>query len=221
MKRERVIRYKSKDLVVYFHVDRCTHVAECIKGAPKVFDSTRRPWVIVDAAKPDKVAEVILRCPTGALHFKRTDGGWEETKPENNTIKVEEDGPLYIRGDIQIVDKEGEILIEDTRLALCRCGSSKHMPLCDGTHEFADFNGTGKIFKSDKSLKSLENAKGVLQIKLMPDGPVVINGPFEIIDQKNKTKFSGEKAVLCRCGQSQTMPFCDNSHKKAGFKTEE
>ncbi len=219
MKRERVVRYKGKDLIVYFHVDRCTHVAECLKGAPKVFDSSRRPWVIVDNAKPDKVAEVILKCPTGALHFKRTSEGWEESTPEKNSIKVEEDGPLFIHGDIQITNKEGEILIEDTRLALCRCGSSKHMPLCDGAHEFAEFNGTGKVYKSDKSLKKLEDAKGILQIKLTKDGPLVINGPVEIKDRKNKTKFLSEKAVLCRCGQSQTMPFCDNSHKKVNFKT--
>ncbi|GAC1437981.1 MAG: hypothetical protein NVSMB51_13110 [Solirubrobacteraceae bacterium] len=27
----------------------------------------------------------------------------------------------------------------------------------------------------------------------------------------------GESIVLCRCGHSQTKPFCDASHKRSGF----
>lgn len=221
MKRERVIRYNGKNIIVYFHVDRCTHVSECIKGLPKVFNSTRRPWVKADEAKANKVAEIILKCPTGALHFKRKDEGWEETPPDKNTFTIEEDGPIYLHGDIKVIDSKGELIIEDTRLAFCRCGQSQHMPLCDGSHDYADFNGTGKIPKDKTQIKNLENYKGSIQIRLTPNGPLLVKGPMEIKDNKNKLRFRGEKAALCRCGQSKSMPFCDGTHKKVNFKTED
>jgi CDGSH-type Zn-finger protein len=32
------------------------------------------------------------------------------------------------------VDPDGNVIREDTRLALCRCGGSANKPFCDGTH---------------------------------------------------------------------------------------
>ena len=31
----------------------------------------------------------------------------------------------------------------------------------------------------------------------------------------------GESIVLCRCGASQTKPFCDKTHSKIGFEAAE
>jgi CDGSH-type Zn-finger protein len=32
---------------------------------------------------------------------------------------------------------------------------------------------------------------------------------------------AGDAVVLCRCGHSATKPFCDASHKRAGFTAED
>jgi CDGSH-type Zn-finger protein len=32
---------------------------------------------------------------------------------------------------------------------------------------------------------------------------------------------AGESVVLCRCGHSRTKPFCDRSHREAGFSSRE
>ncbi len=105
--KERIIKYKGRYIDIYFTVDRCTHVAECILGSPEVFNASRRPWIVADAAEPDKVAEVIQRCPTGALHFKRKDGGAEEAVPAGNTVRICRHGPLYLKGDLKIKNFDG------------------------------------------------------------------------------------------------------------------
>jgi CDGSH-type Zn-finger protein/uncharacterized Fe-S cluster protein YjdI len=215
--KERIIKYKGKHIIVRFGVDRCTHAAECIRGLPKVFDIKRIPWIDPDAALPDAVAEVVMRCPTGALHFERTDGGPPEPIPTENIVILNEDGPLYIRGNIQILSPDREVLIEDTRISLCRCGDSNDKPFCDGLHTVIDFKDAGKISVDQKKSSAEEPESGVLKIILQPDGPLLLSGPFKIRDADGKINFTGNRAALCRCRASRNKPFCDGSHIQSGF----
>lgn len=51
------------------------------------------------------------------------------------------------------------------------------------------------------------------------DGPLLIRGPFRMVDQEGQEIEVGHKTVaLCRCGKSRLRPFCDGTHKVAGFK---
>ena len=54
-------------------------------------------WIDATQASPDALAAVIQHCPTGALHFRRKDGGADETAPVHNEIRVSPDGPIYVR----------------------------------------------------------------------------------------------------------------------------
>ena len=214
--KERTITYQGKNIDIIFTVDRCTHVAECIRGAPQVFDVSRRPWIIADAADPDRVAEVILRCPTGALHFKRKDGGVEEAVPAKNSASICREGPLYLQGDLEIRNFDGSLVLKDTRIALCRCGASRIMPLCDKNHLYTGFRDK-RNFTQRKKKKYEE--KGPLIINLILNGPLHLKGPVEIRDPEGECCYQGKNITLCRCGKSQTMPFCDGSHVKTKFKT--
>ena len=219
--RERVIRYKGENIVVYFSVDRCTHVAECIRGLPRVFDTSKRPWVNTEAASADDIAEVIITCPTGALHFKRKDNGPEETPPEKNTFRTEENGPLYLWGDIEVQNADGTTLLEDTRLAFCRCGGSNFKPLCDGRHDWLEFEDDGNIKGDRKSGDPTQAPHGRIVIKLTPNGPLIAKGAFELKNDNDETVFHGNRASFCRCGASKTMPFCDGSHTNIDFKADD
>ena len=220
MRRERVIQYRGKDIIVKFSIDRCTHVSECLMGLPDVFDVRKRPWINLDAATADEIAAVILRCPTGALHFKRQDGGWEEAIPEKNIITIEENGPLYAEGDIEVKSGDGTVVHRDTRIAFCRCGASKHQPFCDNLHDLVDFEDAGKMgpAKSDSDLSDLKNRK--LEVTLSPNGPLLLDGPVEILGFDGRIGFRGTHCALCRCGATRKSPFCDGTHVQTGFQSE-
>jgi CDGSH-type Zn-finger protein len=40
---------------------------------------------------------------------------------------------------VRILDADGQLIREDTRLALCRCGGSENKPFCDGSHRRIGF----------------------------------------------------------------------------------
>jgi uncharacterized Fe-S cluster protein YjdI/CDGSH-type Zn-finger protein len=134
--------YGNDSIEVTWEPAFCIHAAQCVRGLPAVFDNQRRPWVIVDNGSPDEIGEVIQRCPTGALHFRRRDGGPQEPVPEQAIVQQRPDGPLYVRGNIAIFSEDQALLREDTRVALCRCGASANKPFCDGSHRKVGFRTT-------------------------------------------------------------------------------
>jgi uncharacterized Fe-S cluster protein YjdI len=131
--------YTAEAITVTFNPRLCIHAAECVRGLPVVFDRARRPWVQADAAPPDQIAAVVGRCPTGALHFVRHDGGAPEPEPPGTTLAPQPNGPIYVRGTVEIRNSTGDLIRRDTRVALCRCGQSENKPFCDGTHRAIGF----------------------------------------------------------------------------------
>jgi CDGSH-type Zn-finger protein/uncharacterized Fe-S cluster protein YjdI len=210
-------RYHNEKIEVYYSRERCIHYAACVRGLPSVFNTRERPWINVENADPDAVAEVVLRCPTGALHFERLDGGEQESIPEKNTITASRNGPLYVRGNVTILNSQGDVILEDTRVALCRCGASKNKPFCDNSHLDIGFSEPGELHG---------NAKPPLEthtpLKIQPtlDGPYLLRGDFEIFSADGQSVYRGKSMLLCRCGGSKNKPFCDDTHLENGFKSE-
>ena len=131
--------YKTDKIIVTFDPTRCIHSARCLMGLPQVFDNAIRPWVQPEHATPDKVAETVRTCPSGALHYERLDGGPAEAPDEPPSVEPVRGGPLYIRGNVEIQDSAGETISKETRVALCRCGHSQKKPICDNTHRIIGF----------------------------------------------------------------------------------
>lgn len=59
------------------------------------------------------------------------------------------------------------------------------------------------------------------RIEIRNDGPLKVEGDFELVDQNGKAfGLNGRtKIALCRCGHSENKPFCDGLHKKQGFQS--
>jgi CDGSH-type Zn-finger protein len=58
-------------------------------------------------------------------------------------------------------------------------------------------------------------------ITVRPNGSLKVDGPFRLLDANgSEIPLPPDKPVisLCRCGHSQNKPFCDGSHRTAGFQ---
>ncbi len=140
---------------VSFDLDICIHVAECLRGEPNVFKLQRRPWVLPDEGDADVVAAVIERCPSGALQYRRFDGGPQESHTSGTTVTPMRDGPLLVVGEIQVTHEDGTVETLP-RASLCRCGDSKVKPFCDNSHLTSGFRAPGVKFKIHLSPVRLE-----------------------------------------------------------------
>lgn len=64
---------------------------------------------------------------TGQADMLPVRGGPLEVEPQP-------DGPLQVRGNLEITSGTGRVVARLTQARLCRCGGSANKPFCDGTH---------------------------------------------------------------------------------------
>jgi uncharacterized Fe-S cluster protein YjdI len=132
--------YSASGISVSFDPALCIHAARCVAGAPEVFDPKARPWIRPENAEAASIADVVRRCPTGALLYDLP-GGPAEQPDADVTVTLSKNGPLYVRGRARVTDGSGEAFETGPRFALCRCGGSGNKPFCDGTHKTMGFEG--------------------------------------------------------------------------------
>lgn len=66
---------------------------------------------------------------------------------EKVSLRFQEDGPILLTGEVEVVDADGTVIGIQKATALCRCGKSQNKPFCDGHHETTGFKapeGLGK-----------------------------------------------------------------------------
>jgi CDGSH-type Zn-finger protein/uncharacterized Fe-S cluster protein YjdI len=217
MSEKKVHTYEGENADVTWDARLCIHIGECGRADNELFVGGRKPWCQPDCVSGEDVAEVVERCPTGALTYLRKDGGAEETAPSQNRVTIANNGPIYLHGDLRLQDAPDDMPGVRFRAALCRCGASKNKPFCDNTHEEIGFEDRGAIGESGPGL---EESGGPLEIQKAPNGPLILSGNLEILAGSGRVAWRGAKAALCRCGASKNKPFCDGSHKDAGFEAD-
>lgn len=50
-------------------------------------------------------------------------------------IKVNDNGSYRVTGEVELIDKDGNVFETKPSFSLCRCGLSKNAPFCDGSHK--------------------------------------------------------------------------------------
>lgn len=204
---------KGREVTIHFDARRCVHSRNCVLGHPDVFvPNVKGDWIFPDACSADEVIRIGQNCPSGAIRVVRNDGtGSSDQVPVVNTVRVRENGPLAI---------EAELLIRGVpqpspRATLCRCGQSANKPFCDGAHVAAGFVASGE--PAAKDAPALELRNGPVDVQPQPNGPLKIVGNLEVVSGTGRTVNKVRQAFFCRCGQSKNKPYCDGSHKTAGF----
>ena len=209
--KSKIHSYPGKDITVTFDLARCIHAGRCVQGLPSVFDIDAKPWVQPDNAGAGEVRKVVAQCPSGALAISPA-----EQLADENVIEIRPNGPVYVRGKACLKTLAGENLLEDDRMALCRCGASQNKPLCDNSHREAGFKAPATLGKL--AADGGDGPAGELTIAAAPNGPLLLDGPTEIRGAGASVKV--RKAALCRCGLSENKPYCDGSHSTGGFQAE-
>jgi len=132
-------QYAGDGIVVGWEPSRCIHARECVKGLPAVFDPARRPWIDTAGVDGAALAEVIRRCPSGALTYEAVDPSVEPEVHDGVVVRILPGGPLVVRGSMTLTSPDGTEATTTERATLCRCGGSANKPFCDGTHRTNGF----------------------------------------------------------------------------------
>ncbi len=53
--------------------------------------------------------------------------------------------------------------------------------------------------------------------KVIENGPLVIMGSIEITHADGTVETKETRCSICRCAASKNKPYCDGSHREAGF----
>lgn len=204
---------QGREVTIRFDGKRCIHSRNCVLGRPDVFvPNVKGDWIHPDAASAEAVMHVALSCPSGAIRVAHNDGSaTSDAPPVVNTVRVRENGPLAIEAELVIAGQPQAT----PRATLCRCGQSQNKPFCDGAHVAAGFTATGE--PAVKEFAALEVRNGPLHVQPQPNGSLMITGNLEVVSGTGRTLNKVTKTWLCRCGQSAKKPYCDGSHKAAGF----
>lgn len=214
MSDDKIVDYPGQEIDVRWDGRLCIHVAECGKAKGDLFVGDRQPWCLPDQVSKAEVREVVERCPSGALSYRDKDGT-PEAAPAANTALVVYNGPLYLTGDLTIEGAPADMPGVSRRVALCRCGASKNKPFCDNSHLEVGFQDFGAV--GEKGPGCAESG-GPLTVTPLADGPLRLDGNLTIRAATGRAAWEGTNAFLCRCGASADKPFCDGSHRAAGFK---
>ena len=204
---------KGRDVTVIFEGRRCVHSRNCVLSHPEVFvPNVKGDWIFPDAAPAEEVIRIGQNCPSGAIRVLRNSGAvGSDAPPVVNTVRIRENGPLAIEAELLI---RGEPQAAP-RATLCRCGASKNKPFCDGSHAAAGFTATGE--PAAKEVRPLEARNGPVNVEPQPNGSLKVTGNLEVVSGTGRTVNKVTQVWFCRCGQSKNKPYCDGSHKAAGF----
>ncbi|MBI9069848.1 MAG: (4Fe-4S)-binding protein [Salinivirgaceae bacterium] len=138
--------YTNGEITVHWKSKECVHAGTCFRELRKVFDPSRRPWIDLSQGDTEAIIDIVERCPTDALTFERGDktgelgGTAAAAAPDKIKFNIMRNGPILAEGNFVLVKDDGTEQEIKSITSFCRCGVSRTMPFCDGTHNKQGFS---------------------------------------------------------------------------------
>ncbi|MCB0527732.1 MAG: (4Fe-4S)-binding protein [Saprospiraceae bacterium] len=82
-------------------------------------------------------------------------------------------------------------------------------------------SGALSWFKNGDVEVSPESVEVDTIVEAIPNGPLKVHGNIRVKDAAGNETVRQKITSFCRCGHSQNKPFCDGSHREAGFKDDQ
>ena len=113
---------------------------------------------------------------------------------------------------------EVDPIATDSTYALCRCGRSRTMPVCDRDAPYGCFEEEPADGPEPAPFRwDVPDPAGPPWIALKPNGPIRAAGNAPIT-HGDRALPPCDRVSLCRCGASRSQPLCDGSHKVVGYR---
>jgi uncharacterized Fe-S cluster protein YjdI len=93
-------------------------------------------YTAAQAAREEVNPETLTR-KEEKKHEETAERRWQ-AKPAS--VRIMKDGPIVVEGNFRIIGGEDQELKSSIMTSFCRCGHSKSMPYCDGTHRKIGFS---------------------------------------------------------------------------------
>ncbi|NQT24548.1 CDGSH iron-sulfur domain-containing protein [candidate division KSB1 bacterium] len=132
-KPDRVTQYKGKEITILDNRAVCSRDGSCYRMSPDVFIPSKFKWIKPNDAPREEVVNTIRHCPSGSLSYLEGEERQDEWGSEP-MIKIAKNGPYEVKGHIELHDDMDSKSESSEHYTLCRCGGSKNMPFCDGSH---------------------------------------------------------------------------------------
>ncbi|MEX1100920.1 MAG: CDGSH iron-sulfur domain-containing protein [Actinomycetota bacterium] len=137
----RIRTFRGKGVTMTDDRSVCDHSGFCGDRETDVWHMIRHT---ADPEVRERLIGMVRRCPSGRLAVAPPDGKGSDLEPTfDPSVAVVCDGPLWVRGEVEVVSADGQTYEVRNRVTLCRCGESSNKPLCDGTHRENGFRDPG------------------------------------------------------------------------------
>ena len=80
-------------------------------------------------------------------------------------------------------------------------------------------SGALSLDEMERAVPGKNQQDQIVLVEAIPNGPLKLTSTVGQIEVEG-APYEGKACFLCRCGASSNKPYCDGSHKKAGFQTE-